>query len=385
MIVVIADDLTGAAEIGGIGLSYGLSVEVNICADLNSKADLLIIATDTRSMPKKQALLKSAELSASLYHIKPKLIFKKVDSVLRGHIVTELNTHLHQLGLSKALLVSANPTLGRVLTDAYYYVNGVPVHLTSFADDPEFPISSSNVFDMLGIDHNEASVYHKDDDLPGNGIIIGECATEEDLEDWAGRADHNTLLAGGSGLFRAVLEITGLKQKKQPAIVPAAPTYPALYVCGSAFKKSKLAVNTLSDKNGPVSFMPIEIILSENPSEQMFDDWACDVIYLLEKYKKAVLAIHENTTKDIPIKAAGLRERTAIVVQKIFEKTPVKELFIEGGSTATAILKKLNIKRCFPVSELAPGVIKMRLAIKDDFFLTLKPGSYDWPVHIWDF
>jgi uncharacterized protein YgbK (DUF1537 family) len=131
--------------------------------------------------------------------------------------------------------------------------------------------------------------------------------------------------------------------------------------------------------------MPIVIILSENPPEQMFDDWACDVIYLLEKYKKAVLAIHENTTKDIPIKAAGLRERTAIVVQKIFEKTPVKELFIEGGSTATAILKKLNIKRCFPVSELAPGVIKMRLAIKDDFFLTLKPGSYDWPVHIWDF
>ena len=49
MIVVIADDLTGAGEIGGIGLAYGLKVQVqrHFCSD--SDARLLIIDTDTRS------------------------------------------------------------------------------------------------------------------------------------------------------------------------------------------------------------------------------------------------------------------------------------------------------------------------------------------------
>ena len=49
MLAVIADDLTGAAEIGGIGLSYGLKVEISSKVNPSTEADLLVIATDTRS------------------------------------------------------------------------------------------------------------------------------------------------------------------------------------------------------------------------------------------------------------------------------------------------------------------------------------------------
>jgi len=354
MIAVIADDLTGAAEIGGIGMQYGLTVEINTVADLKSKADLLIIATDTRSMPKKQALLKTAELTVALYNIKPQLIFKKVDSVLRGHVIAELNIHLLQFGLKRALLVPANPAFGRILTNGNYFIDDLPVHLSNFANDPEFAISNSNVFDMLRIEQDEASLHRKDDELPDAGIIIGECATEKDLIEWAGKSDKGTLLAGGAGLFKAMLETNNLKQKNYAGTIAGESGYPALFVCGSAFNKSKLTVKKVSDQNGPVSYMPIEIVLSENPSEQLFDDWADEVIYLLKKYKKAVVAIHENTTKDIPISAGSLRGKKAIVVQKIFQKTPIKELLMKSDT-------------------------------KDDFFLTLKPGSYDWPSHVWDF
>ena len=385
MIVVIADDLTGAAEIGGIGLRYGLTVEITTTADLNSKADLLIVATDTRSMHKKQALLKTAELSVALYRIKPKLIFKKVDSVLRGHVIAEINIHLQQLGLQRSLLVPGNPALKRILTNGHYYVDSLPVHLSGFADDPEFAISSSNVFDMLRIGPDEASFHTKNDELPDTGIIIGECVAEEDLNAWAGKTDDKTLLAGGAGLFKAMLELMNLKRGSDPCTIPIEPGRPALFVCGSAFGKSKLAVKKVSDKNGPVSFMPIEIILSENLSEQLFDDWADEIISLLEKHKKVIVAIHENTTKNTLVKAANLRDKKAMVILKVFERTTVKELLIEGGSTATAVLETLNISRFFPVAEIAPGVIRMQTDIMIDFFLTLKPGSYDWPMHTWDF
>ena len=43
MIVVIADDLTGAAELGGLGLRHGLTVEIVTDTDQYSQKDLLVI------------------------------------------------------------------------------------------------------------------------------------------------------------------------------------------------------------------------------------------------------------------------------------------------------------------------------------------------------
>ena len=42
MIVVIADDFTGAAEVAGLGLMHGLSVELDIEGVWSSGADLLV-------------------------------------------------------------------------------------------------------------------------------------------------------------------------------------------------------------------------------------------------------------------------------------------------------------------------------------------------------
>ena len=58
MIAVIADDLTGAAELGGIGLRHGLKTEVRTIAGtkLPPATDLLVIAADSRSKPQAAAI-----------------------------------------------------------------------------------------------------------------------------------------------------------------------------------------------------------------------------------------------------------------------------------------------------------------------------------------
>lgn len=78
MIIVIADDFTGAAELGGIGLRYNLSVEVNTHVNLQSKADLLVIATDTRSMQKQEAEQHMEAVTREVAKLNPTFIFKKV-------------------------------------------------------------------------------------------------------------------------------------------------------------------------------------------------------------------------------------------------------------------------------------------------------------------
>lgn len=50
MIVVISDDITGAAELGGIALRYGLNTIITTdITNVLPHSDILIIATDTRS------------------------------------------------------------------------------------------------------------------------------------------------------------------------------------------------------------------------------------------------------------------------------------------------------------------------------------------------
>ena len=378
MIAVVADDLTGAVEIAGIGLRHGLSVEIAGAIDAPINVDLLVVATDTRSAPEQEAVQTMAAIASKLKALNPELIFKKIDSVLRGHVLAELNAHLKQLDLQNVLIVPANPALGRTLTSGRYYINGQPIHLSSFADDPEFAITGADVHTLLRCAKHQIFVQTADNNLPTTGIVVGECETENDLKKWAAKVDNQMLLAGGSSFFAAILASHGyLQQTAEPV---CSFEKPVLFICGSTFDKSRQLVRQLKDNGGPVSYMPQNIITQAAPAEELFDQWADEVITLLNLHHKAVIAVDENT-----IAPVNLREKKARLVQKVLEITAVKELVIEGGATASAIINQLKLNRFTPVYEFSTGVIRMSAAQKGGLFLTLKPGSYAWPAQVWDF
>lgn len=385
MIVVIADDLTGAAEIGGLGLKYDLDIEITTSIDPSSKADLLVISTDTRSMPEQEALEVTASLTKAIHQLKPKILFKKTDSALRGHVVAEVKVHLEQLSLKRALIVPANPALGRILTNGHYYINHQPIHLTGFAHDPEFPVGSSRAHDMLRVEEGDIHVKKHHHELPTSGIIVGECVNHNDLQAWVKQTDQGTLLCGGAGIFATLLELLRLEERKVSP-TDQTKTHPTkLFVCGSTADSSRQLIGNVKDTGGPVSYMPVEIIALAKPTEALFENWADEIVSLLKIHGKAIVAIDERTTHNLKIKAPELRGRMAMAVEGVFRSITINELLIEGGSTAAAIINRLNFNRFFPVAELGPGVIKMKVDHVDDLFLTLKPGSYKWPAGIWDF
>ena len=74
MIIVIADDLTGAAEIAGIGHSYGLATSLLIdVADNLPVSDLIVVATDTRSMTEQDAVNETHRICQAIKQSLPKL------------------------------------------------------------------------------------------------------------------------------------------------------------------------------------------------------------------------------------------------------------------------------------------------------------------------
>ena len=113
MIGVIADDLTGAAEIGAVGLRHALRAEVVIAGEPGGGADLICVDTDSRSCNPLEAGQRATKAARMLQSCGADWIYKKTDSVLRGNVTPEIEAVVRQLGLSGALLVPANPSLGR--------------------------------------------------------------------------------------------------------------------------------------------------------------------------------------------------------------------------------------------------------------------------------
>lgn len=373
MIAVIADDLTGAAELGGIGLSHGMKVQISIDVKLTSEIDLLVIATDTRSKTEPEAVDEMIVVTEQVTKLKPQIIFKKVDSVLRGHIIPEIVSQLRILNLDTALLVSANPALGRTTENGNYFVDGVPISQTAFAVDPEFSAKSSDVRQLLKAD-DSVCIKKYSEYVAEKGVIVGEVKSEEDLKAWAKINHSGVLLAGASGFFRAVIERAGFAQKVRQPSGPVL-TGPMLYVLGSAYDKSIALVNKIVKAGGPVCYLN-----EQQHDDKEFELCVAEITNLIRENGKAIIAI--DSRKAVTSSASELRVKMAGLVKRVFEQVAIKELIIEGGSTAAAILKSLGIKTLCPVNEYTTGVIRSKVIGKQNLYITLKPGSYNWPNQV---
>ena len=203
MIAVIADDFTGAAELAGISLRYGLNVELYTGDVAPTNADVLIVSTDSRSLNKADALKRTEAVLKSVLKLNPSFIYKKIDSVLRGYVIDELKLQMQLMQKSKAFILPANPSLGRTISTGNYYVQGKLISETGFAADPEFPISKSSVQAMMK--EETVQVLKHQDALPSNGIVVGETENETDVRAWAEKLDESVVLAGAGDFYTALL------------------------------------------------------------------------------------------------------------------------------------------------------------------------------------
>jgi len=354
MIAIIADDFTGAAELAGISLRYGLRVELLLNQVIETDSDVLVVCTDSRSMKKEDALNVTAEIIKDVVKLKPAFIYKKIDSVLRGYVLDEIKVQMRLTEKNKALIFPANPSLKRTISSGEYFIDGKRITETGFVSDPEFPVNSPFVVKILK--DETVSVLEYTNTLPDGGIAIAEAATVEHAALWAARTDDSWMLAGAGDFYTALLQRDYSLRKQQSFQLQL----PHLYVCGTSFEERKQFIKTVNCR----SYLP------ENVNEQ----WLQDTCNILRQQGKTVIAIDESEQTPMALRAA-----MAKAVKQIVERENVKELFIEGGSTAAAVLEEFGIKKLEPVNELSRGVVRMKAR---DFFITVKPGSYQLPEEI---
>lgn len=377
MIVVIADDITGAAELAGIGLRYNLKIAIVSDLGIYPDADLVVVYTNTRSLEKNEAVSVMSELTEKALSQKPQLIYKKTDSVLRGHVLAEMKAQMEALKANRGLLIPVNPLLGRTIKNGRYFIQNTPVDQAGFSNDPEFPIKSSFVRDMLGDEGVPVSIIkEKTSHLP-SGISVGDAETMGDVLNWTKFMDSDVLLAGGASFFDALLKSLGFNQSDESKEVNY--SLPILLVSGTTYN---LNVSRIKNYNRYVSYMPENIFQSQQIEKAELLNWAHHVLSILSTSGKAIIAVgnhgHDATNPKM------LADKISEVVNIILNEHQVTELLVEGGSTAYSIIKRSELSTFYPTHELSQGVVRMAVKDLPNLFLTIKPGSYQWPAE-WNF
>ena len=384
MIAVIADDFTGAAEIGGLGLLYGYKTAIVTKVNALENIDLLIIATEMRAFDSEKAVQESEKITKELLKLNPEFIYKKIDSVLRGNIGVEIKAQLKASEKSRALVVPANPILNRIINNGIYYIDGKPLIESKFANDLVFKAKSSKVLDIIGRtdDLSITSVSHNVK-LPEKGLLIGNTLNMNDLKEWAKKIDAETLPSGGAGFFDAILEKrSNIKQNYDDTSFDDNKNL--LYVCGSNFPISKQAVLDARAKGHVVVSMPDSIYNNRLYNQELIDQWSDEIIQKYKSNKKIIISVLQQPGINT-IRGWQIKNILGLLVKSILNTIAIDELFIEGGSTAYIITQKLEINAFFPIQSIAPGVARMRVENKKGLCLTVKPGSYVWPKSIWKF
>ena len=147
--IIISDDLTGAADCGIKFVEEGLRTEIILNSEYNSKADVKISCTESRGISLEEAKQAVTEV---VQNSNDEFIFKKIDSTLRGHIGGELETVLEESQADVIFLCSAFPELGRTVKKGICFLKDQEIHKTVLAKDPLNPIIHSRITDIIALE-----------------------------------------------------------------------------------------------------------------------------------------------------------------------------------------------------------------------------------------
>jgi DNA-directed RNA polymerase subunit K/omega len=368
-IIVLADDSSGACEMAGIALRFGMQAEVQQSFNPGSDAAVIVYNSDTRSRGLPEARHRLRAFCQQLLKQGTKFyLFKKIDSVLRGHIVEEARILQQALALEQAFLLPANPSKGRIIQNRNYLINGQLLHETPFRHDPDFPRAHAYLPYLLGGCQDIAHL--EEGERPHQpGLFTMDVTRVSTLQGYLDpQAGH--LYCGAADAFQAFLKKLGR--------APLAPNPQVKYltanyfvvVGGSTFQAPN---QTLLDRHRDLPRLMLPANLPEDAPS-----WQAQALALFEQHRCLFIGAPE-TISPSPGTARQIETMLAQTVALLLSHTEGKRahLLATGGATAAAVLQELGSPPLRARQELAPGVVVLETA--RGLQLTIKPGSYAWP------
>jgi uncharacterized protein YgbK (DUF1537 family) len=367
-LVIIADDLSGAADCAVVCVQAGLDTLV-ILGDLAQEptADVLSVDGDTRGRPRAEAVAVTTQLVRA--HAPDRLLFRKLDSTLRGHVGAELAATLavrRESGPAVAVMAPAFPATGRTTMGGRQWLRGTPLEETEIwrreaipgrADIPQMLAAAGLRAGLIGLAQIRAPGLsgHMAAAVATHDALVCDAETEADLQAIAVASmalGRGTVWAGSAGLARYLPGAAGLAGTGRAVRVPAV-SGPILFVVGSLSAVSRGQVARLAAAPGiTVLTTPPEILRAGSADP----GWALQARALeaaLVTGQDVVLVLGAEGQADL---AEGLLLCHALARLAAPHAERIGALVSTGGETARAVLQAFGAAGLRLVDEVEPGV-----------------------------
>jgi uncharacterized protein YgbK (DUF1537 family) len=377
-LVIVADDLTGAADSAARCYGAGLPASVVLSAPHALPLGSVACSSDSRHLRPEHA---SQQIHTLLARLSPlstanTIWYKKIDSTLRGNLGSELDAMLDGLDAPCAIVCPSFPGQKRGLEHGRLVAPISPAH---GSDLPRLLRSqSSKQVGLIELEVVRAGVGALSQALSeqfaaGARLIVVDALSEADLEILCAaqaQALPAALLCGSAGLVGALA--ARFAASAQPAIQnnPAS-AGPALVLVGSG---------------SAMAHQQIEAAKASCQSYQL-DQFELDGT-AIEPERDLLLHLATppaGLALDGP-EARAQAEKLAELALQLFEIHQPELLLLVGGDTAQAVLARLGLNQLDVVRELQPGMplATARRADGRSLQIILKAGNHGQPSSLVD-
>jgi uncharacterized protein YgbK (DUF1537 family) len=372
-VVVVADDLTGAADTAIHFVRPGEEMLLVSLADGAMSLSLaatagLAVDTGTRDRGHAESILALQKAAALVRERRPSLVYKKIDSQLRGRPGLEIETLRRELGLRCALVAPAHPDQGRVTRGGVHLVRGLPAAESEGGRDPIAPVTESRLPALIAQQAGVRAAHVQAGELEvgpavlrrrierlvaeGHHVISFDAASRRDLEliaEVACRRFPDALLAGSAGLATALATCRDAGAAVEPAPVPYCESM--LFVCGSTAGALRRQVAALVASGRARAFtMPSEALVAGSGRKELREaalrQWAAGDVVLLTPGERL-----DPATCAPAALLAGLADLALALVAR---RRP-EGLFLSGGDTAATLLRSAGVAALRLRGEVVPG------------------------------
>ena len=397
-VALVADDLTGALDAAAPFAGRGLRVKVHRspdtlpapddgtdgpCAPGNARSGaaisdgsgaVLAVSTSSRHLAPAAARGVVKAAARRLLAWTPRLVFKKIDSTLRGPVADEVAAAMEAFGRRSALVCPAFPAAGRVVRDGEVVVYGEPLRETEYVHDLRTPAPAESL-EALFARIGAVRRLRPGDSLPGRpggGIVVADAETEAHLARlaaFAGEQAKEVLAVGSDGLAAGLASLFGTRAR--PTRLTGGAGRVVLFVLGSRAATTAVQAGRLLDANPGLPVV-------EAPAGRLD---ARAVARAAGSARAVVVRVPASPRGDPGAVVRSFAGGVRSAVEGFGGPARLAALVATGGDTVEAILDTFDIAALDVLGEFRPGVPVSRAVPPGGAALTLvsKAGGFGTP------
>ena len=376
----IADDLTGATDLGVTLAREGLSVvQVNgvpaPSLDIPA-ADAMVVALKSRTNPPAEAVAWSLTSLAWLRARGAERIYFKYcstfDSTARGNIGPVADALLEALEARLTVATPAYPRNGRTVYKGNLFVGDVPLAESGMRDHPLTPMRDSNLVRVLRaqtqrrvalvpVEVMEAGAAEIAKNLSGaEGYAVLDATRDAHLVA-AGEACRDLkLTTGGAGLAMGLARALGVKRSSSRAL----PTLcgPAVILAGSCAQATLAQIEAWG--SAALKLDPMHL------------DAAAAVEWVVRRLPSPALVYASAPPEAIVAGRGEAIEHAFREIARGLAAKGVRKFVVAGGETSGAVVEALGVRALAIGPEIDPGVPWTATVGGEPYLLALKSGNF---------